>query len=74
MFKMIWYAMVGISVGNVTGYPGVFQGNPHPYPSKPVPASTGTGFDRRRCGFFKNPRVYNPWTGTLPILRIHYIY
>ena len=31
-------------VGNVTGYPGVFQSNPHPYPSKPAPASTGTGF------------------------------
>jgi len=33
-------------VGNVTGYPGVFQGNPHPYPSKPAPASTGAGFHR----------------------------
>ena len=31
-------------VGNVTGYPGVFQSNPHPYPSKPAPASTGAGF------------------------------
>ena len=33
-----------IILGNVTGYPGVFQGNPYPYPSIPVPASTGTGF------------------------------
>jgi len=32
------------SVGNVMGYPGVFQGNPYPYPSIPIPASTGTGF------------------------------
>jgi hypothetical protein len=30
---------------NVTGYPGVFQGNPHPYPWKPAPAATGMGFD-----------------------------
>ena len=36
---------VCLGVGNVTGYPGVFQGNPHPYPSKPVPAVTGAGFD-----------------------------
>ena len=34
-------------LGNVTGYPGVFQSNPCPYPSKPIPASTGTGF----CGY-----------------------
>ena len=33
-----------LRIGNVTGYPGVFQSNPCPYPSKPVPASTGTGF------------------------------
>ena len=50
-------------IGNVTGYPGVFPGNPHPYPSKPVPASTGAGFDKYGCGFCKNPRVYNPSTG-----------
>ncbi|KAF8797414.1 hypothetical protein BYT27DRAFT_7125698, partial [Phlegmacium glaucopus] len=49
-------------LGNVTGYPGVFQGNPHPYLSKPVPMSTGAGFDRHRCGFCKHPRVYNLWT------------
>jgi hypothetical protein len=29
---------------NVTGYPGVFQGNPHPHPWKPVPVTAGTGF------------------------------
>ena len=50
-------------VGNVTGYPGVFLGNLHPYPSKPVPASTGAGFDKYRCWFCKNPRGYNPSTG-----------
>ena len=33
-------------LGNVTGYPGVFQGNLHPYPSKPIPASMGVGFHR----------------------------
>ena len=36
----------GLSVGNVMGYPGVFQGNLHPYLSKPAPASTGAGFHR----------------------------
>ncbi|KAF8812170.1 hypothetical protein BYT27DRAFT_7035262, partial [Phlegmacium glaucopus] len=50
-------------IGNVMGHPGVFQGNPHLYPSKPVPTSTGAGFDRHGCGFCKNPRVYNPWMG-----------
>ena len=35
-----------VLIGNVTGYPGVFQSNPHPYLSKPVPASMGTGFRR----------------------------
>jgi len=39
------------SVGNVTGYPGVFQGNPYPYPSKPVPAPTGMGFTGMGRGF-----------------------
>jgi transposase len=29
-------------LGNATGYPGVIQGNPHPYPQKPV--GTGAGF------------------------------
>ena len=41
----------GSSIGNVTGYPGVFQGNPYPYPSKPVPAPTGTGFTGTGRGF-----------------------
>ena len=59
LIRASWWA----SVGNVTGYPGVFPGNLHPYPSKPVPASTGAGFDKYRCGFCKNPRVYNPSTG-----------
>jgi hypothetical protein len=34
-------------LGTVTGYPGVFQSNPCPCPSKPAPVSTGTGF----CGY-----------------------
>ena len=35
----------GLSLlGNVTGNPGVSQGNPYPYPWKPVPATMGTGF------------------------------
>ena len=33
-----------LDLGNVTGYPGVFQSNPHPYLSKPAPASMGAGF------------------------------
>ena len=33
-------------VGIVAGNPGVFLGNPHPYPAKPVPLVRGTGF----CG------------------------
>ena len=44
------------SIGNVTGYPGVFQGNPHPYPWEPAPAFTGAGF--RRYGswvLYQNP-------------------
>ncbi|KAF8799791.1 hypothetical protein BYT27DRAFT_7119498, partial [Phlegmacium glaucopus] len=57
-------------IGNVTGYPGVFQGNLHLYPSKPVPTSTGAGFDRHGCRFCKNPRVYNPWMGTCPKLTL----
>jgi len=36
------------SLGNVTGYPGVFQSNLCLYPSKPIPMSTGTGFCRYR--------------------------
>ena len=29
----------------VMGNPGVFQGYLYPYPSKPVPATKGRGFD-----------------------------
>ena len=47
-------------LGNVTGYPGVFQSNPHPYPSKPVPASMGTGFHGHGSRVYKNPRVPQP--------------
>jgi hypothetical protein len=40
-------------VGIITGNPGVFQGYPHPYPSKP----TGAGFRGYGCWFLQNPRV-----------------
>ena len=39
-------------IGIVTGNPGVFQGNPHPYPWKPAPAATGMGFRGYGCGFY----------------------
>ena len=32
-------------IGNTMGYPGVFQGNPCPYPSKPAPGHMGVGFE-----------------------------
>ena len=47
-------------VGNVTGYPGVFQSNPHPFPSKPIPASMGTGFHGHGSRVYKNPWVSQP--------------
>jgi hypothetical protein len=34
----------GQGLGNVMGYPGIFQSNLCPYPSKPIPASMGAGF------------------------------
>jgi len=34
-----------LSLGIVTGNPGVFQGYPYPYPWKPVPIPKGRGFD-----------------------------
>ena len=37
-------AMSASQVGIVTGNPGVFQGNLHPYPRKTAPAVTGRGF------------------------------
>jgi penicillin-binding protein-related factor A (putative recombinase) len=33
-------------IGSTTGYPGVFQGNPHPYPWEPAPTQQGRGFNR----------------------------
>ena len=38
------------------GYPGVFQGNLHLYPSKPAPVSTGTGFTGMGDGFSQTRR------------------
>ena len=31
----------------ITGNPGVSQGYPYPYPSKPLPAAKGRGFNDR---------------------------
>ena len=50
-------------LGNVTGYPGVFQSNPCPYPSKPVPASMSTGFHRYGSWVYENPWVLQPVQG-----------
>ena len=50
-------------VGNVTGYPGVFQSNPCLYLSKPVPASMSTGFHRYGSWVYENPRVLQPAQG-----------
>ena len=41
-----WATLSAIRLGNVTGYPRAFQGNPCPYLSKPVPVHKGMGFDR----------------------------
>ena len=46
-----------LELGDVTGYPGVFQGNPHPCPWKPVPVAMGTGFARYGLWVLKNPGV-----------------
>ncbi|KAF8220618.1 hypothetical protein L208DRAFT_1332798 [Tricholoma matsutake] len=48
-----------VGVGNVTGHPGVFQGNPCPYPSEPVPVHKGVGFGRYGLVGY-NPRVSKP--------------
>src|SRR6201996_4727689 len=56
-FKSAYRAPV---LGNVTGYPGVFQGNPCPYPSKPVPLHKGMGFNGYGSWVEHNPRVSKP--------------
>ena len=48
---------------NVTGYPEVFQSNPHLYPSKPAPASTGMGFHGHGSRVYKNPWELQPAWG-----------
>ena len=47
-------------IGNVTGLPVVFQSNPHPYLSKPIPTSTGTGQG------FTNTHRYPNLHGVMP--------
>ena len=49
-------------IGNSMGNPGVFQANPYPNPSKPVPQVTGTGF----CWSIDfqplpQPQQFTPW-------------
>jgi hypothetical protein len=56
-----WYSRE--EIGNVTGYPGVFQSNPCPYPSKPVPASMSAGFRGYGSRVYENPRVPQPARG-----------
>ena len=52
-----------LCLGNVMGYPGVFQSNPCPYPSKPVPMSMCTGFHRYGLRVYRNPWVPQPTWG-----------
>ena len=47
-------------VGNAAGYPGVFRGNPHPYPWKPTPSFRGAGFPGVSHGFSKTPGIPKP--------------
>jgi hypothetical protein len=57
-------ALSWMSLGIGTGNPEVFQGYLHLYPRKPVPVPKGTGFNRYRYGFSRNPEVCNlvlPW-------------
>ena len=49
-----------VYVGNVTGYPGVFLGNPCPYPSKPILIHKGMGFDKHGSRVWYNPWVSKP--------------
>ena len=53
-------------LGNGTGNPGVFQANPYPYPSKPVPAYAGTGYLPAGVRVPQGSRVFYPLTGFLP--------
>jgi len=55
-------AECSIALGIGTGNPGVFQGYPHPYPRKPVPAFKGTGWG---TGFRKTRGYANPHAGIL---------
>ena len=49
-----YIANVGhLLVGIVTGNPGVFLGNLHPYPLKPVPTATGAGFNGYGYQFYE---------------------
>ena len=51
---------MNLPLGNVMGYPGVFQGNPCLYPWKPAPVHKGTGFDKYRSRVWWNPWVSKP--------------
>src|ERR1700678_3542999 len=58
-------------LGNGTGCPGVFQGNPCPYPSEPVPVHKGTGFDTYGLWVGCNPRVSKPVWDRNPGLHVY---
>jgi hypothetical protein len=47
-------------LGNATGYPGIFQGNPSPYPWKPTPTAKGVGFRGYGVWVYSNLRVSKP--------------
>ena len=49
------------SLGIVTGNPGVFLGNLHPYPLKPVPTATGAGFNGYGYGFYETHALWTPY-------------
>jgi len=66
--------LVGVvegQIGNGTGCPGVFQGNPCPYPSEPVPVHKGTGFDTYGLWVGCNPRVSKPVWDRNPGLHVY---
>ena len=58
LVQVHYFSFLGL--GNVTGNPGVFRGNPCPFPQKPAPAGTGAGFYGNGSRVLYNPRELNP--------------
>ena len=56
----IYTKCIATALGNAAGYPGVFWGNPHPYPWKPTPLFRGAGFPGVSHGFSKTPGIPKP--------------